>query len=412
MAAIDVREENDPLRDASRPYGQASADANALRALSSIGGGGATPPIPTTRSKDAPPPQPLRPLVAAGTPLPYAGPVASGQGGRNQGDDGGLTRPTFQSSDVLTQRALAMFPPAVQSAFANQKIERPADTSEIYGAPSRSVNIGGGYWPGSGKIALGRGIEQTSGPADAVNGTMHEILHAISHSGEGFAQDESAGYPQLTAALFDGLPALLANPVTRVRAEEAAQKITTDPSHSFTAIGDLYIHGAQLPAQLKAYFDQMRDYRPAGEQLEGAPAVEKGAVAPPRSAQRNPFPVQGSGAGVGDAASALGTTVDRFLHAGGAQVQQGWEKIAKSFPAAISALVPRAGNDNNLGQLLIGDVGGGLLQILGSPFTAAAETERTAMVKNVPELNTLYEDALDGSSEDRRVTRRSRRATS
>jgi hypothetical protein len=182
MAAIDVREENDPLRDASRPYGQASADANALRALSSIGGGGATPPLPTSRSQQgrtaAPP---LRPLVAAGTPLPYAGPVASGQGGRNQGDDGGLTRPTFQSSDVLTQRALAMFPPAVQSAFANQKIERPADTSEIYGAPARSVNIGGGYWPGSGKIALGRGIEQTSGPNDAVNGTMHEILHAISN---------------------------------------------------------------------------------------------------------------------------------------------------------------------------------------------------------------------------------------
>jgi hypothetical protein len=249
--------------------------------------------LPTSRSKDAPPPQPLRPLVAAGTPLPYAGPVASGQGGRNQEDDGGLQRPTFQSSDVLTQRALAMFPPAVQSAFANQKIERPADTSEIYGAPSRSVNIGGGYWPGSGKIALGRGIEQTSGPNDAVNGTMHEILHAISHTGEGFAQDESAGYPELTAALFDGLPALLANPVTRVRAEEAAQKITTDPSHSFTAIGDLYIHGAQLPAQLKAYFDQMRDYRPAGEQLEGAAAVEKVAVAPPRSCAAQSVPGTG-----------------------------------------------------------------------------------------------------------------------
>jgi hypothetical protein len=140
VAAIDVREENDPLRDASRPYGQASADANALRALSSIGGGGATPPLPTSRSEQGRTSRPSRSVRSwrLGRRCRTRVRLRRVRGGRNQGDDGGLTRPTFQSSDVLTQRALAMFPPAVQSAFANQKIDRPADTSEIYNAPSRA----------------------------------------------------------------------------------------------------------------------------------------------------------------------------------------------------------------------------------------------------------------------------------
>jgi hypothetical protein len=288
-----TQELKDSAVDAQRPYTTADERTNSLRGLVGLGRQQPqTPPPPSPQSPDAQErnasanPQDIPPggFVDAGyagggrvvpgfnddvQKVPQAAPdwPADIRHSDRRGLDplmGGLGHEQdrmFLSSDQLSKKALAGMPPAIQAAFKDRHIGRPEDTSSIYGMPPRSMNTGGFYDNGS--INLGRGVEQNSGEQDAINGTRHEILHAIQFEGKGFMEDTNAGSPKLIAAMQESAAGLMANPQTRKFGEKAVTEMQSDPIHMFTTLAELYIKGVPLPPPLMAYFAPIQSYQPA-----------------------------------------------------------------------------------------------------------------------------------------------------
>lgn len=183
---------------------------------------------------------------------------------------GGLIRPedtTYMPGNVVSQRALAAFPPAIAGLYANRKIDRPSNVGDLYGPGTMST--GGGYYdPSNGTIALARGnADEYGSPNVDIGGAQHEILHAISSEVEPFRQDANTGYPTLKGVITQELPALAGNPQTHSITQKVLGNINAnDWGHVFTELGTAYVNGVPLPPMIRAYFDGLKDPNPPNRQ--------------------------------------------------------------------------------------------------------------------------------------------------
>lgn len=137
--------------------------------------------------------------------------------------------PPFLPSNVL----LALMPAILRTFFANKKIERPVDI----GVPApQGFLTAGSYWPGSGRVAVARGLSDE----DALAAARHELLHALEMEYPRYQTEAHFGYPNLRSSL-----------------DQAGIDIppNIDWPHTFTQFGDYAARGDEnLPLPLQSYF--------------------------------------------------------------------------------------------------------------------------------------------------------------
>ena len=206
--------------------------------------------------------------MPSGRPTPKRLGVDASMGGMPREEDR-----TFRSSDQLIWEVLPALPEAFQAPeFQNRHIDRPTTSnfrgSNVYGdlgnagawyAPSAPLSIRAEETdPVMPREAGGVSVPRGNSPKDELNGTYHELLHAMQNEHPTFHDDEIRGYPQLQETARAGLVRISNHRYRKQLADILGEVAKKDWAHVWTALADLAIEmkrdGQVLPPALAGYF--------------------------------------------------------------------------------------------------------------------------------------------------------------